>query len=231
MKPFEQIQESLHSIESKLRSAKHSVQLIGVTKGHPPEIYDICRKLKINHVAENKAQEYRDKIKDDNSRELSLHFIGQVQRKNLKYLSVNLYSFDALSDLEVAAALNNVVQQKTEVLLQINVAGESQKSGLVCELSDVSRFINTMQSFDKLTIAGLMVMGPTPVPDLSEKEWERDTGRVFERAHEFLLSLRKETRLELPRLSMGMSDDYEIAIACGATEIRLGSTIFGARSK
>lgn len=208
------------------------VTIVAVTKQQPVEIYDLCRQVHLFHVGENRAQEVRDKCSTQNMHALRLHFLAPVQSKNIKYLVGRITSFDALSSLETAQELNlrwAAINEKLAVLLQLNCSGERQKSGLEpLNYAAVLAFARKIETLPALQLQGVMAMGPTPCHnyDRGNSLYERDLRRTFQTAAEVCSRLQADLGRALPRLSLGMSDDYDVALEFGSTELRLGSLLW-----
>lgn len=231
MKSIDSIQNDLEMVKERLsKESSNQVQIIGVTKNHSPEIFEHCHKLGIKHLGENKAQEVRDKSTAIHLFHAQVHFIGNIQKKNIKYLKNNITSFDSLWDMEVAGRLSQLWEgEKLPILIQVNTTNEPHKSGIAGNINELLKFIDNVSEYRNLEIEGIMTMGPTP-DKMTNSEWEKQTLLAFERAWELLQKLRSHTRFPLPRLSMGMSNDYFLAARQGATEVRLGSVLFGPRN-
>ncbi|MBM3822932.1 MAG: YggS family pyridoxal phosphate-dependent enzyme [Verrucomicrobia bacterium] len=200
------------------------VRLIAVSKGHPPQAVEEAFRAGISLFGENKVQEGRAKIPLCSSR-ITWHMIGHLQtnkvRDALGFFSV-IQSVDSLRLAEEIHRLAERQAKTAKILLEVNVAGEGSKFGyrpaqLVEEIRGVS-------ALKRLEIHGLMTIAP----------WSTDSERV----RPFFRSLRElRSRCEdllgypIPELSMGMSGDFGVAIEEGATMVRIGTAIFGARPR
>lgn len=186
-----------------------SVQLVAVTKTHPvPEIMQAVLRYGHYPLAENRAQDLRDKMAELPGE--AWHLIGSFQRNKIKYLrDVKLiHSLEAQWQAEALADAAQKWGRAPDVLLQLH-NGEAQKHGLSpAELPQLLRAVRATG----LKVRGLMVMAPYDDPDAAQRVFQ-DTAR---RAHD----------LGLGELSMGMSDDYPLAIAAGATLVRVGRSLF-----
>ena len=206
----------LKSVLSAKRDIEE-IQLIAVSKKKPAStIIDIINE---GHLAfgENQLQEVEGKWIDlrKDYPATKLHFIGSIQSRKIKSIFNNcdaIHSIDRIKIVEEIKKLESEMNTQKEYFLQINTGDEIQKSGI--PLSDADEFINTCISQYDLKIKGLMC-----IPPLNDDP----------RAHfNILKDIGKNHRLKF--LSMGMSNDYDIAIQCGATHIRIGTLIFGSRS-
>jgi len=194
---------------------RHEVKLVAVTKTFPA--LDVVHAVAagITDVGENKVQEAREK-QPDVSATARWHLIGHLQSNKSKD-AVRLFdviqTVDSLELVEKLARVAESVGKRQDVMLQVNVGREAQKSG--AEVSDVPALAKSVAAFPSLQLTGLMA-----IPPAGEAEAMRPYFRE-------LRSLRDD--LGLPELSMGMTDDFEVAIEEGATIIRVGRAIFGAR--
>lgn len=188
--------------------APDSVRLVAVTKGHP--LAEIERAI-LSHgnfpLAENKGQELRDKAAQ---LEAEWHFIGPLQRNKIKYLRpVSLvHTIEELWQAQAIAEAAATWGHAPGVLLQVH-NGEAQKHGV--DPADLPALLRGVRETG-LTVRGLMVMAPYEQPEAAARIFA-DTAR---RAHD----------LGLSELSMGMSDDFPVAIAAGATLVRVGRRLF-----
>ena len=192
-----------------------------------PKIIAVSKTFKMDHIqhvleqghihfGENKVQEAVEKwtlVKDKN-REIKLHLIGKLQTNKVK-LAIKLFDFiHSLDSVKLAnkiSKIQNDLNIKTKLFIQVNIGNEDQKSGL--SVDEVMDFHNYCKSLD-LDIIGLMC-----IPPINE-----DTRKYFIKMNDL------NSKLDLKELSMGMSSDYLDAIANNATFIRIGSSIFGERS-
>ncbi len=214
-----------------------SATIIAVTKTFPPSIFQVCVDLGIVHVGENRIQELKTKTEENQNilERLKIHFIGPLQSNKAKELDGRAASFDALQSLEVARKIERrwSAPKPLSVLFQINSTGEEQKSGI---LPQDEQTLDALMEYclksGRLKPEGLMTMGPTPSGDYNSqsREYRDDTKRAFQTTKALLEKLEKNYSVTLPRLSMGMSHDYRIALENGSTEIRVGSLIFGSRT-
>ncbi|HEV7240957.1 MAG TPA: YggS family pyridoxal phosphate-dependent enzyme [Thermoanaerobaculia bacterium] len=192
------------------------VKLVAVTKTFPASDVDHAIAAGMTDVGENKVQEARDK-KPSVAASARWHLIGHLQSNKAKD-AVRLFdviqSIDSFELAERVARFAEAEGKRQEVLVQVNVGEETQKSG--AEIADVPGIVRRIAELPSLHLAGLMA-----IPPAGEAEAMRPYFRT-------LRALRDD--LGLRELSMGMTDDFEVAIEEGATIIRVGRAIFGARS-
>ena len=218
------ISENILKIKSKL---PESVALVAVSKTKPIsdllEAYNVGQRI----FGENKIQEMVSKY-NEMPKDIAWHMIGHIQRNKVKYMApfVNLIhgvdSLRLLTEINKQALKNNRI---IDCLLQVKIATEENKFGLL--ENEVLNFIASeeIKKFKNIKIVGLMGMATfTDNQEQLQKEFEM-LKCVFDN-----LTHRKSSNFNLKILSMGMSDDYPIAIKNGSTMIRVGSLIFGKRT-
>ena len=206
------------------------VTLIAVSKTFPFARLQEAYAAGQLHFGENYMQDCLTKIEEAKSRDFPLkwHFIGHLQRNKAKYFNSQFYLFHALDSLELARQLAKVSLSKsftTRVLVQVNIGLESSKSGV--KPSELIAFLDKLRYIDGLSVEGLMTIPPpTPSPEES-RPYYRSLFEKFTECKDTLFSDNPSFR----HLSMGMSNDFEVAIEEGATYIRVGSLLFGERAK
>ena len=211
-----------HAAAQSGRDGK-DITLIAVTKTIAAA--DICEAVRcgITDVGENRSQELMAKI-SQLPLDLSIHFIGQLQNNKVKYVISRVAAVHSLDRLSLAKELQRQCEKANtsiNVFVQVNIGNESTKAGISQE--ELPAFVSALQPFDALHVQGLMTVAP-----IAPEEVLRPL---------FLQMRNWNTRMEqlgfehMPfhQLSMGMSGDYQTAIACGATMVRVGTAIFGAR--
>ena len=208
------------------KSGRHpdSVEIIGVTKTHGPDVVREAWEAGVRLFGENKVQEAAWKIPESVGGP-EWHLIGHLQRNKvrpaLELFSV-IHSVDSVRLLEQIERVGDECGSRPEVLLEVNVSGEASKDGLKPE--QVPEVIEYALGCRSLTLTGLMTMAPfCPDPE--------GTRPVFARLRECRDRWERDFGIGLPNLSMGMSNDYLVAIEEGATWVRLGTVLFGHRPK
>ena len=193
------------------------VHLVAVSKTHPLEAIEAVAATGQIDFGESYAQELRDKGKA--RPDLRWHFIGRIQSNKAKYIAPRAYRVHALERRDHAEALVKRATGPLSCLVAVNVAGEASKSGVPAhEALDAVRALDAIEGIE---IRGLMTL-PPPVDDPEQAApW-------FEQLAELAAKGRAQG-LRLDELSMGMTHDFEVAIAHGATWIRVGTAIFGPR--
>jgi len=223
MSRAEDIRANLDDVEARIVAAcaragrrRQDVTLVAVTKTFPASDVDHAIAAGVATVGENKVQEARDKQPLVNGR-VQWHLIGHLQSNKAKD-AVRLFDvIQTVDSFDVAQRLGRLassIGKTLDILLQVNIGSEEQKSG--AWIDDVPSLASRIAEIDSLRLRGLMA-----IPPIGEGE----SSRFYFRE---LRSLRDQ--LALPELSMGMTDDFEIAIEEGATIIRVGRAIFGSRT-
>jgi pyridoxal phosphate enzyme (YggS family) len=216
------VRQAISDAERAAGRPSGSVQLVAVTKTHP--VHVIQEAIDTGHVifGENRVQEARAKIPELSSR-VQWHLIGHLQGNKVRValplfqLIHGIDSLELLSDIDRVAAELGLFPR---VLLQVNVAGEASKFGF--SPAKLSEQIEAIARFKRPSIEGLMTIPPLgPSPEHSRP--------YFVALRELRDRLAREAGFPLPELSMGMSGDYRVAIAEGATMVRIGTAIFGER--
>lgn len=226
---MENIAENLKKTISRIDSAEKkygrtagSVTLLAVTKTHDLDSIRTAVQAGQNQFCENYAQEALGKISALQQENLVWHFIGPVQSNKTRLLAEHFDWVHSLDRIKVARRLAESRPAHLDplnVCIQVNISGEPSKSGL--EPAQVMKLARQIQSLPGLRLRGLMVI-PAVQKDFEDQ-------RLAFRKTRHLLEQLNNSGLQLDTLSMGMSDDFEAAIAEGSTMVRLGTAIFGSR--
>ena len=199
------------------------IRLIAVSKFFGIDAINETRRLGIADFGENKAQELRDKYEILGDK-VTWHFIGTLQRNKVKY-AVKATSYIHSVDSQILADEVNKEARKLNkvqnILLEVNTSSEESKSGLT-EKEEVINLVKHCSSLQNIKLIGLMTIAPFT-----------DDTKIIRKSFADLRNLKDEINqngFELKELSMGMTNDYEIAIEEGATMLRIGSAIFGERN-
>lgn len=225
----EQITEVRERIEAACRKAGRSaeeVTLIGVSKTKPAEMIDEAAEAGLLHAGENYATEFRDKVPLVRHRdEIHWHFIGHLQTNKVKYVidrAEYIHSVDSerlLQEIDRLAEKRDKVQQ---VLLEVNISGELSKNGLSAR--EVPFLLEKAAELSHVKVGGLMTMAPFGAN-------ESEIRRIFQNLRRLSIDLKPFccNNIDMNILSMGMSNDFELAILEGANFVRVGSAIYGKR--
>lgn len=220
----------VHSIiaEAALRvgRAPEEITLIAVSKTMPVELVQMAYNLGVTDFGENRVQEALPKIAAFHPRGLRWHMIGHLQSNKASKVVSSFYCVHSVDSLHLAQALNRHAAEhgkRFPVLLQINVSGEASKEGM--SPAEALELAHQFVALPHIQVEGLMTIAPL----VEDAEQVRPVFRE-------LRLLRDQLRTKLPsspwqHLSMGMTDDYRVAIEEGATIVRIGRAIFGEREK
>lgn len=217
------IHQEIVTLEQQFARAPHSVQLLAVSKNQSPDKIRAAIAAGQFAFGENYLQEALLKMKELNDPNLEWHFIGHIQRNKTQAIAEHFawaHTVDNILIAERFSKQRSVNLPPLNICIQVNISEEETKSGI--KKTEVHELAAKITRLPNLKLRGLMTI-PAPQTDFKKQRAQ---------FHELALlyqALREEFALDT--LSMGMSDDFAAAIAEGATIIRLGSAIFGARNK
>jgi len=224
---FEALPERLAQVRAVLaQRAAQPVTIVAVTKGFGTDAIRAALAAGIADIGENRVQEAVQKQDELGAGGQGLgirwHLIGHLQRNKARVVAGRFDIVHSIDSLELATELNRRLQAPLRVLLQVNVAGESQKSG--CGLEETPALARAVAALTQLRLEGMMTMAPLT----DDEDVQRRTFRGLRVLRD---RIKEEEGLWLPTLSMGMSSDYASAVQEGATVIRLGTALFGPREE
>ena len=232
---IEQLRQNLATIRERIDQAclqagrdPQEVRLLPVSKTHPAEYLRLAYAAGCRMLGENKIQEAYQKWQElEDLKDLEWSVIGHLQTNKAKYVARFASEFHALDSLRLAQALDQrltIEDRYLDVLVQINTSGEESKYGL--EPEQAPELIAELAQFTRLRVRGLMTLA------MNSEDREAVRG-CFVKLRELRDNLQANAPagMQLTELSMGMSGDFEIAIAEGATIVRIGQAIFGAREQ
>lgn len=212
------------------------VRLVAISKQKSIEGIQAAYKVGIRHFGENRAYELQEKAAQlaTTLPELQWHFIGHLQKRQARPVADYAHCFHAVDRYKIAKRLSNFLverQYNLPVLIEVNISGEETKAGFSCSYWETNgeqrdqlwSAVEKIMALPQIDINGLMTMAPWGAS-------AEEARAVFQRTR--LLGQKLQTdfpQANWSQLSMGMTDDYEIAIEEGATQIRVGRGIFGAR--
>lgn len=195
------------------------VNVIAVTKYVDVATTEALVKTGIQHIGENRVDKFLEKYQALKDYDLTWHLIGSLQRRKVKDV-INLVDyFHALDSVKLAQEIQKRAEHPIKCFLQVNISGEESKHGFAPdELDDV---LAEIAQLDKIEIVGLMTMAPF---EASQEELQD----IFSKTHQLQKQLEKKQLKNMPfsELSMGMSRDFEVAVANGATYVRIGTSFF-----
>lgn len=225
--------ENLNIILNRIKNAceqsgrnPEEVKLLLATKTQSPEVIKIALNTGQTLIAENKVQELKDKYEALKDTPHTSHFIGHLQTNKVKdVIKYGVSCVQSVDRLELAEKLHQRLQQENktiEVLIQVNTSAEESKFGVSPE--ETLDLVRKVSEFSNLKIKGLMTIGLFS----SDEEKVRQCFKILKNLQQKIIA-ENIPNVEIQELSMGMSGDLEIAIAEGATIIRVGTAIFGER--
>ena len=227
------------SIAENVARIRAEMEAAAVAAGRDPKSVLLCAATKMNDAAavreairagvdccgENKVQELTAKLAENAYEGAPVHFIGHLQTNKVKFVVGKVDLIQSVDSARLLTAIDKEAKKQgivQDILLEINVGGEESKSGLQPE--EVLPLVRTLDQFPNIRVKGLMT-----IPPISQKSG--DNVKFFQKIYNIavdIIALLEDNDMA-KYLSMGMSDDFTDAIACGSTMIRVGTAIFGAR--
>jgi len=221
---LERVREQIAQAAAKVGRAPGEVELVAITKTHAAEKVHEAIQAGQTLFGESRVQEARAKIPELPSA-IRWHFVGHLQKNKIRHALPLFEMIHSVDSLALAQEVNRIAEEEgmhPRVLLETNVAGEGSKFGFSPD--KLREQMEELLVLPRLSIEGLMT-----IPPLAE---EAEASRTyFGELRQLRDALNKEFNLNLPQLSMGMTQDYAVAIEEGATLVRVGTAIFGERSK
>ena len=233
------IQERIANAATRSGRRPEDITLIGVSKTHPAIAIQEAYQAGVRHFGENRVQEWEVKRVGTNNLAATWHLIGHLQSNKAAKAAKLFHTVDSVDDLAVAQKLDRAraeanMPAKLRVLLEVRVAQEETKSGV--EIAALPELAEKVATLPHLDLAGLMCIPPFfgsveagLQPGQAAVSPSDAVRPYFRRLRELRDELKTKIGLPLPVLSMGMSHDFEAAIEEGATEVRVGTALFGGR--
>jgi len=221
---LERVREQIAQAAAKAGRDVKDVELVAIAKTHPAEKVREAVEAGQTLFGESRVQEARAKIPELSSN-IRWHFVGHLQKNKVRQALPLFEMIHSVDSLALAQDINRIAEEEglyPRVLLEVNVAGEGSKFGF--GPANLREQMEALLALPRLSIEGLMCIPPLAV----ESE---DSQKFFVQVRELRDSLEKEFNMKLPQLSMGMTQDFPIGIQEGATLVRVGTAIFGERSK
>jgi pyridoxal phosphate enzyme (YggS family) len=225
-----QVEETIEAACRRVQRSRNEITLVAVTKMHPAAAIAAAAELGITHIGENKVQEFDSKqpewIPLSDSHKLHAHLIGHLQSNKAARATSLFDAIDSVDSLRLAERLDAAaaaLNRTLPVLIEVKLSDEEAKSGLAPQSGELEQLLERLPSLTHLNARGLM----TVPPYLRDAEAVRPYFRQLRELRDTYAQ--RHPKLQLNALSMGMTHDYAVAIEEGATEIRLGTALFGAR--
>jgi len=221
---LERVREQIASAAARAGRVAEEIELVAITKTHPAEKVREAIEAGQTLFGESRVQEARAKIPELPSN-LRWHFVGHLQKNKIRHALPLFEMIHSVDSLGLAQEINRIAEEEgmhPRVLLEVNVAGEGSKFGFSPEkLRDQ---MEALLALPRLSILGLMT-----IPPLAEEA--EASRKYFVRLRELRDRLQTDFRVDLAQLSMGMTQDFSVAVEEGATLVRVGTAIFGERKR
>ena len=219
---IEQAREKIKKSAAKGGNSPKQVKLVVVTKTVCADVIKQAIECGIQDVGENRVQDFLEKYESIDEK-VNWHFIGHLQSNKVKFLVNNVSLIHSLDRESLAEEINRqgeIFNYQFNCLVQVNISGEDSKFGMPPE--NIERFLVKLSGMEHINVQGLMTMAPF-------EDDPEDTRYVFEGLRNLKLKLKALNipRIDLKYLSMGMSNDYQVALEEGSNMVRIGSEIFG----
>lgn len=231
---LERLQQGLPEVRRRIdraleragRSGGGAVTLVAVTKGHPIEAMYAAREAGLVVIGESRVQEARAKWRTAGDLDLEWHLVGHLQR-NKVHDALELFSLiHSVDSLRLARAIAREARKRdriADILIQVNASGEAAKYGI--PVAEGLPFVRQVCELDHLRVLGLMTMAPFTDDEGVLRDTFRSTRELYERCRD------EVEKFEARHISMGMTNDYEIAVEEGSSMVRLGTVLFGERGQ
>ncbi len=210
---------SVAKAAEKAGRPSESVKVIAVTKYVDSSIANQLVNTGITHIGENRVDQFLEKYNALADKQLTWHLIGTLQRRKVKDIIPFVDYFHALDSVKLAQEIDKRATKIVKCFLQVNVSGEESKHGFA--VSEIDAALAEISLLENIELVGLMTMAPI---DATDDELDDIFSKMQEIQEE--LATRNLPRMPFTELSMGMSGDFERAIAHGATYVRIGSAFF-----
>jgi pyridoxal phosphate enzyme (YggS family) len=221
---LEAVYERIRRAAKRARRKPEEVTLVAVSKTFPAERIREAHAAGVRHFGENRVQEWDPKHALLEDLDATWHLVGHLQNNKAARALKLFHAIDSLDRMELAQRLERLAGEagkRIPVLAEVRLAPEKTKSGIA--EAELPRLVEAVLSLPKLELRGLMCI-PPPAKDPEQ------TRPYFRRLRELRDAMSAQFKIPMAELSMGMSDDFEVAIEEGATQIRLGTAVFGPRA-
>jgi pyridoxal phosphate enzyme (YggS family) len=221
---LDRVREQIAQAAAKAGRAADDIELVAITKTHPAEKVREAIEAGQTLFGESRVQEARAKIPELPSN-LRWHFVGHLQKNKIRHALPLFEMIHSVDSLRLAQEVNRIAEEEgmhPRILLEVNVAGEGSKFGFAPD--ELREQMEEVLALPRLSILGLMT-----IPPLAEEV--KVSRKYFVQLRELRDRLQTEFRVDLAHLSMGMTQDYPIAVEEGATLVRVGTAIFGERTR
>lgn len=222
---YKKINENIAQAAQKIGKSREDITFLAATKTVAPDVINYAISLGLDHIGENKVQELISKYGDYNLENCSLQFIGHLQTNKVKQIVDKVDLIQSVDSVKLATEIAKQSKKHnkiTDVLVEVNIGREENKSGVYPE--NLDELLCQMAQIDGIKVKGLMTI--PPICDNKHK-----ISKYFNNMHNIFIDIsqKKLDNIDMTILSMGMSADYYEAILEGANMVRIGSSLFGAR--
>lgn len=222
---YEEVEKKIQAACERSGRKREEVTLIAVSKTKPAQQIEEVYGFGQRAFGENKVQELTEKY-ELLPKDIQWHLIGHLQRNKVKYIVDKVCLIHSVDSLRLAKTISEEAEKKhcnASILLEVNVAQEESKFGMSCE--EAPQLARQIAEFPNIQICGLMTIAPF----VANPEENR---HIFQKLKQLSVDIERENinNVNMRILSMGMTNDYEVAIEEGATMIRVGTGIFGERN-
>ncbi len=221
---FAEIKQKIAAAAERSGRKYEDIMLLAATKTVDADFINYAIEQGVEYIGENRVQEFLSK-NDEVSQNVHRHFIGHLQTNKVKDIVGRVELIQSVHSIKLAREIGKVSLKKdivTDILVEVNIGGEESKSGF--SPSEVASAIEQMREIEGICVRGLMT-----IPPICEKK--EQTRKYFDEMYKLFIEIRdKKLYNNIEILSMGMSDDYDIAVECGANMVRIGTALFGARN-
>lgn len=230
---FEDVKENLKVIRETIAQAAEKsgrkpedITLLAATKTVPAEVINRSIELGVDHIGENRVQELTEKYDSYDLQHCRLHFIGHLQVNKVKYLIGRVSMIQSVDSEKLAGEISRLSLKKgvtTDILLEVNIGREENKSGVLPEL--LPELVEKVSLLPAVRVRGLMAIPPAGAS-------QAETMNYFLRMNQYFIDTKQEKldNVSIDYLSMGMSADYAQAILAGANLVRVGTALYGPRN-
>lgn len=219
------ITEKIQNAQLKCEYKTKEVKLLAATKTVNPYLINHAVSLGVKNIGENRVQELLSKYDEIEKNDVSIQFIGHLQTNKVKQIITKVDMIQSVDSVKLAQEISKQAQKNSldmDVLVEINIGQEKSKSGIRIEQAE--EFIAEISHLPGICVKGLM-----SIPPICDNK--QQIRKYFSKIYEKFIDIRdkKLDNICMQFISMGMSDDYEEAILCGANIVRIGSALFGRR--
>ena len=223
---YQQICENIAAAAQSVGKTAEDITFLAATKTVDAPLINHAISLGLRYIGENRVQELLSKYDDYDLRHASLQFIGHLQTNKVRQIVGKVDLIQSVDSVKLAAEISRCSQKQgisTDILLEVNIGREENKSGVLPEA--LPELLDQIRDIPAIRVRGLMA-----IPPICENAQENC--KFFDNMRNIFLDIRSKNidNISMDILSMGMSDDYQEAIKCGANMIRVGSALFGARN-